>query len=69
VGRAAHGAVRRAGGLAGLLALLDDDLVMGDLGCGTGAVAAELAPFAGRVIAVDESKAMLAAARAVWRIA
>jgi SAM-dependent methyltransferase len=51
------------GGLAGLLALLGDDVIIGDLGCGTGAGAAELAPFAGRVIAVDESKAMLSAAR------
>jgi SAM-dependent methyltransferase len=51
------------GGLAGLLGLLDDNLVIGDLGCGTGAVAAELAPFAARVIAVDESRAMLSAAR------
>lgn len=51
------------GGLAGLLALLGDDVVIGDLGCGTGAVSSELAPFAGRVIAVDESKAMLSAAR------
>ncbi len=50
-------------GLAGLLALLPDDLVVGDLGCGTGVIAAELAPYVGRVIAVDESKAMLAAAR------
>jgi ArsR family transcriptional regulator len=50
-------------GFAGLLALLGDDVVIGDLGCGTGAVSAELAPYAGRVIAVDESKAMLAAAR------
>jgi SAM-dependent methyltransferase len=50
-------------GLGGLLALLSDDLVVGDLGCGTGAVAAEVAPFAGRIVAVDESKAMLSAAR------
>jgi ubiquinone/menaquinone biosynthesis C-methylase UbiE/DNA-binding transcriptional ArsR family regulator len=50
-------------GLAGLLALLDEDWVVGDLGCGTGVVAAELAPFVGRVVAVDESRAMLAAAR------
>jgi ubiquinone/menaquinone biosynthesis C-methylase UbiE/DNA-binding HxlR family transcriptional regulator len=48
---------------AGLLGLLPDDLVAGDLGCGTGAVSAELARYAGRVIAVDESKAMLSAAR------
>lgn len=50
-------------GLAGLPALLGDHVVVGDLGCGTGTVSAEFAPFAGRVIAVDESKAMLAAAR------
>lgn len=50
-------------GLAGLLALLGDELVVGDLGCGVGSVAAELAPHVGRVIAVDESKAMLTAAR------
>jgi ArsR family transcriptional regulator len=51
------------GGLGGLLALLGDDVVVGDLGCGTGVVAAELASFVGRVIAVDASKAMLSAAR------
>lgn len=50
-------------GLIGLLGLLQEDLVVGDLGCGTGAVSAELAPFVSRVIAVDASKAMLAAAR------
>jgi len=50
-------------GFAGLMSLLGDDLVIGDLGCGTGVVAAELAPVAGRVIAVDESKAMLSAAK------
>lgn len=50
-------------GLTGLLALLADDMVIGDLGCGTGAASAELAPYARRVVAVDESKAMLAAAR------
>jgi SAM-dependent methyltransferase len=50
-------------GLGGLLGLLPDDLVVGDLGCGTGLVALELARYAGRVVAVDESKAMLSAAR------
>lgn len=50
-------------GLGGLLALLPDDVVVGDLGCGTGVVALELARYAGRVVAVDESKAMLSAAR------
>lgn len=49
-------------GMTGLLSLLGD-VAVGDLGCGTGAVSAELAPHVGRVIAVDESKAMLAAAR------
>lgn len=50
-------------GLRGLLALLQPTLVVGDLGCGTGLIAAELAHYVGRVVAVDESKAMLAAAR------
>ncbi|HEX6938690.1 MAG TPA: metalloregulator ArsR/SmtB family transcription factor [Longimicrobiales bacterium] len=49
--------------LLGLLALLDGGWVVGDLGCGTGRVAEVLAPFVGRVLAVDESPAMLAAAR------
>ena len=47
-----------------LLALLDPELVIGDLGCGTGQVARSLAPFVRRVIGVDSSAAMLAAARA-----
>jgi len=49
--------------LGALLGLLDGHQVVGDLGCGTGALAAELAPFVGRVIAVDESAPMLQAAR------
>ena len=53
---------RRADLLA-LLALLDDDWTVGDLGCGTGALSEVLAPAVGRVIAVDESDAMLGAAR------
>ena len=53
---------RRADLLA-LLAFLDHEWTVGDLGCGTGQVAEALAPFVGRVIAVDESAAMLAAAR------
>jgi ArsR family transcriptional regulator len=47
-----------------LLALLDDDWTIGDLGCGTGTLTASIAPFVRRVIAVDESDAMLGAARA-----
>jgi ArsR family transcriptional regulator len=50
-------------GMAGLLALLDPSWRVGDLGCGTGLVAAALAPFVGSVIGVDESDAMLEAAR------
>ena len=46
-----------------LLALLDDRWTVGDLGCGTGRLSASLAPFVRRVVAVDESEAMLGAAR------
>lgn len=46
-----------------LLALLDPAWTVGDLGCGTGAVSAAVAPFVGSVIAVDGSVAMLDAAR------
>jgi ArsR family transcriptional regulator len=46
-----------------LPALLDDRWVVGDLGCGTGEVAAALAPFVARVLAVDRSPDMLQAAR------
>ncbi len=53
--------------LAALPGLLDEDWTVGDLGCGTGQVSATLAPFVRRVIAVDQSRAMLAAARARLR--
>ena len=49
--------------LAALAALAGGDWVVGDLGCGTGQVSASLAPFVARVIAVDESAAMLQASR------
>jgi ubiquinone/menaquinone biosynthesis C-methylase UbiE len=49
--------------LRALAALLDHDLVVGDLGCGTGQVSQWLAPFSERIIAVDSSKEMLRAAR------
>ncbi|MDX1495496.1 MAG: metalloregulator ArsR/SmtB family transcription factor [Longimicrobiales bacterium] len=52
-----------ATGLAPLLGLIDPDAVVGDLGTGTGALAARVAPFARRVIAVDRSSEMLAAAK------
>ncbi|HET9011257.1 MAG TPA: metalloregulator ArsR/SmtB family transcription factor [Gemmatimonadaceae bacterium] len=44
-------------------ALLDPSWIVADLGCGTGQTAAALSPFVDRVIAVDESSAMLSAAR------
>jgi SAM-dependent methyltransferase/DNA-binding transcriptional ArsR family regulator len=49
--------------LGAALGFLDDDWTVGDLGCGTGPLASALAPFVRRVIAVDQSKAMLTAAR------
>lgn len=49
--------------LQALPALVDDQWIVGDLGCGTGQVAAALAPFVTRVIAVDRSGKMLQAAR------
>ena len=49
--------------LPALLGLLDEDAVVGDLGCGTGQVTEALAPFVRTVIGVDASAAMLKAAR------
>jgi ubiquinone/menaquinone biosynthesis C-methylase UbiE len=49
--------------LPALLGLLPEDTLVADLGCGTGQVAAALAPFAGRVIGVDASPSMLRTAR------
>jgi ArsR family transcriptional regulator len=46
-----------------LLGLLPPDLTVADLGCGAGALSAALAPHVGRVIGVDQSAAMLRAAR------
>src|SRR5438105_11188710 len=46
-----------------LLGLLDETWTVADLGCGTGAVSQSLAPFVERVIGVDESNAMLVAAK------
>jgi ubiquinone/menaquinone biosynthesis C-methylase UbiE len=51
------------GDLTPLAALLDPSLNVGDLGCGSGQTSATLAPFVQHVIAVDESTAMLGAAR------
>jgi ArsR family transcriptional regulator len=49
--------------LLALPGLLDESWTVGDLGCGTGHLAALLAPFVRRVIGVDESAAMLKSAR------
>ena len=49
--------------LVGMLALIDPDWIVADLGCGTGALSATLASFVRQMIAVDASAAMLAAAR------
>ncbi len=49
--------------LSPLGALLDPGWTVGDLGCGTGQTTAVLAPFVNRVVGVDESSAMLGAAR------
>ncbi|MCC7123502.1 MAG: ArsR family transcriptional regulator [Acidobacteria bacterium] len=49
--------------LTALLSLLDDTLIVGDLGCGTGQMSDALAPHVARVVAVDGSADMLRAAR------
>ncbi len=45
-----------------LLALLPRDLVVADLGCGTGEVVAALAPHVARVVGIDREPAMIEAA-------
>jgi ubiquinone/menaquinone biosynthesis C-methylase UbiE/DNA-binding transcriptional ArsR family regulator len=49
--------------LSALAGFADAEWTVGDLGCGTGQVSAALAPFVARVIGVDNSAAMLQAAR------
>jgi SAM-dependent methyltransferase len=46
-----------------VLGLIDPTLTVGDLGCGTGQLAATIAPHVARIIAVDASSDMLDAAR------
>jgi ArsR family transcriptional regulator len=46
-----------------MFGFFDPDMVVGDLGCGTGQVTSGVAPFVRRVIAVDGSGEMLQAAR------
>jgi len=50
--------------LHALAGWLDEDWVVGDLGCGSGALAEALAPFVKRVVAVDGSASMIETARA-----
>jgi SAM-dependent methyltransferase len=50
-------------GAAALLALLPPQWTVADLGCGTGSLAAAIAPDVGRVVGVDQSADMLRAAR------
>ncbi|MEP7347506.1 MAG: methyltransferase domain-containing protein, partial [Gemmatimonadaceae bacterium] len=52
---------------AAFLALLDPTWIVGDLGCGTGVLSAALAQHVERVIAIDASESMLAAATARLR--
>jgi ubiquinone/menaquinone biosynthesis C-methylase UbiE len=49
--------------LGALAAFAEAEWTVGDLGCGTGTVSAALAPFVARVVAVDDSAAMLQAAK------
>ena len=49
--------------LWGVLGLIDPNLVVGDLGCGTGQLTELVAPYVRQVIAVDSSADMLDAAR------
>lgn len=46
-----------------MLALLQPNLVIADLGCGPGAIVAMLAPYAARVLGIDREEAMLQIAR------
>ncbi len=49
--------------LRAMVGLLEHDIVVGDLGCGTGSVSEWVAPFVDRVVAVDSSREMLRSAR------
>jgi ubiquinone/menaquinone biosynthesis C-methylase UbiE/DNA-binding transcriptional ArsR family regulator len=49
--------------LLALMDLFDESWIVGDLGCGTGHLSEALAPVARTVVAVDESGAMLTAAK------
>jgi SAM-dependent methyltransferase len=49
--------------LWGVLGLIDPELIVGDLGCGTGQLTDTIAPYVRQVVAVDSSTEMLDAAR------
>ncbi len=49
--------------LDAMLALIPPGWTVADLGCGSGALACDLAPFVSRIIGVDNSRPMLDAAR------
>ena len=53
----------RAGEFSALLGLLDAEWCVADLGAGTGTLTDMIAPFVGRVVAIDRSPEMLEAAR------
>ncbi len=53
----------RGFGIEALLALLPPSWTVADLGCGTGALTAALAPRVKKVVAIDRSSSMLQAAR------
>ncbi len=50
--------------ISAVLGLIDPNLLVGDLGCGTGQLTETVAPYVRQVIAVDASTDMLDAARA-----
>lgn len=50
--------------LTATLALLDPNMTVGDLGCGTGALSAAIAPHVEQVYAIDASTEMLVSAQA-----
>lgn len=50
--------------LQALAGLLDPEWTVGDLGCGSGLISQSLAPFVGRVVALDASAEMLETASA-----
>ncbi len=52
-----------AGGLEALLALLDPEWIVADIGCGTGEVAERLAHAVAKVVAIDREPSMIAAAK------